>query len=235
MVSMPLPTSSVNEPLIHSRIQAVRERIPAHVEIMAVSKGYSADHIRAAYQAGIRHFGESRVQEARQKQAELQDLSDIIWHLIGHLQTNKVKPALKQFAWIDSVDSLRLARLLNQKAWELHLSPKLCLQVKLAPDPNKSGWSISELLQSLPQLDQLLQVQISGLMTILPLGLDSEAALELFRKLVELADHIQRSGYEHLNLQTLSMGMSDDYPLAVAAGSNLIRLGRSLFADADLK
>ncbi|MCF2972021.1 YggS family pyridoxal phosphate-dependent enzyme [Synechococcus sp. Nb3U1] len=232
---MPLPTSSVNEPLIHSRIQTVRERIPAHVEIMAVSKGYSADHIRAAYQAGIRHFGESRVQEARQKQAELQDLSDIIWHLIGHLQTNKVKPALKQFAWIDSVDSLRLAKLLNQKAWELQLSPKLCLQVKLAPDPNKSGWSIAELLQSLPQLDQLLQVQISGLMTILPLGLDSEAALELFRKLVELADHIQRSGYEHLNLQTLSMGMSDDYPLAVEAGSNLIRLGRSLFADADLK
>ncbi|MCJ2542923.1 YggS family pyridoxal phosphate-dependent enzyme [Thermostichus vulcanus] len=232
---MPLPTSPVDESLIHSRIQAVREQIPEHVEIMAVSKGYSADHIRAAYQAGIRHFGESRVQEAAQKQAQLQDLPDIIWHLIGHLQTNKVKPALKQFAWIDSVDSLRLAKLLNQKAWELHLSPKLCLQVKLAPDPNKSGWSISELLQSLPQLDQLLQVQISGLMTILPLGLDSETALELFRKLVELADHIQRSGYEHLNLQTLSMGMSEDYPLAVAAGSNLIRLGRALFAEADRK
>ncbi|MFQ3612621.1 MAG: YggS family pyridoxal phosphate-dependent enzyme [Cyanobacteriota bacterium] len=232
---MPLPTSPVDESLIHSRIQAVREQIPKHVEIMAVSKGYSADHIRAAYQAGIRHFGESRVQEAAQKQAQLQDLPDIIWHLIGHLQTNKVKLALKQFAWIDSVDSLRLAKLLNQKAWELHLSPKLCLQVKLAPDPNKSGWSISELLQSLPQLDQLLQVQISGLMTILPLGLDSEAALGLFRKLVELADHIQRSGYEHLNLQTLSMGMSEDYPLAVAAGSNLIRLGRSLFAESDLK
>ncbi|MEN9231651.1 MAG: YggS family pyridoxal phosphate-dependent enzyme [Thermostichus sp. DG02_5_bins_236] len=240
---MPLPISkssgplmrTVNEPLIHSRIQAVREQIPKHVEIMAVSKGYSADHIRAAYQAGIRHFGESRVQEAAQKQAQLQDLPDIVWHLIGHLQTNKVKPALKQFAWIDSVDSLRLAKLLNQKAWELHLSPKLCLQVKLAPDPNKSGWSISELLQSLPQLDQLLQVQIGGLMTILPLGLDSEAALGLFRKLVELSDHIQRSGYEHLNLQTLSMGMSDDYPLAVAAGSTLIRLGRSLFADAELE
>ncbi|MGQ9837528.1 MAG: YggS family pyridoxal phosphate-dependent enzyme [Cyanobacteriota bacterium] len=225
---------TVNEPLIHSRIQAVREQIPEHVEIMAVSKGYSADHIRAAYQAGIRHFGESRVQEAAQKQAQLQDLPDIIWHLIGHLQTNKVKAALKQFAWIDSVDSLRLAKLLNQKAGELHLCPKLCLQVKLAPDPNKSGWSVAELLQSLPQLDQLLQVQISGLMTILPLNLDSETALGLFRKLAELADHIQRSGYKHLNLQTLSMGMSEDYPLAVAAGSNLIRLGRFLFAESSL-
>jgi len=229
------PTRMVNAHLIHSRIQAIRRGIPDHVEIMAVSKGYSTDHIRAAYQAGIRHFGESRVQEAGQKQAQLQDLPDIIWHLIGHLQTNKVKPALKQFTWIDSVDSLRLAKLLNQKAWELHCTPKLCLQVKLTPDPNKSGWLIPDLLQSLPQLDQLLQVQIAGLMTILPLGLSPEAALDLFRKLVELADHIQRSGCEHLQLQTLSMGMSDDYPLAVAAGSNLIRLGRSLFADADLK
>ncbi|MEN9203989.1 MAG: YggS family pyridoxal phosphate-dependent enzyme [Thermostichus sp. DG_1_6_bins_120] len=228
-------STSVNAPLIHSRIQAIREQIPKHVEMMAVSKGYSVDHIRAAYQAGIRHFGESRVQEAAQKQAQLQDLPDIVWHLIGHLQTNKVKPALKQFAWIDSVDSLRLAKLLNQKAWELRVSPKLCLQVKLAPDPNKFGWSVSDLLQSLPQLDQLLQVQIVGLMTILPLGLDSETTLSLFRKLAELADHIQRSGYQHLQLQTLSMGMSDDYPLAVAAGSTLIRLGRSLFADAELE
>jgi uncharacterized pyridoxal phosphate-containing UPF0001 family protein len=123
--------------------------------------------------------------------------------LIGHLQTNKVKPALKQFAWIDSVDSLRLAR------------------------------PIPDLLQSLPELNQLLQVQIVGLMTILPLGLSSEAALDLFRKLAELADYIQRSGYEHLQVHTLSMGMSDDYLLAVAAGSNLIRLGRALFADAE--
>ncbi|MEN9224976.1 MAG: YggS family pyridoxal phosphate-dependent enzyme [Thermostichus sp. HHBFW_bins_43] len=229
------PMGTVDAHLIHRRIQAIRKGIPDHVEIMAVSKGYSVDHIRAAYQAGIRHFGESRVQEAGPKQAELQDLSDIVWHMIGHLQTNKVKAALKQFAWIDSVDSLRLAKLLNQKAWELHRTPKVCLQVKLAPDPNKSGWLIPDLLQSLPQLDQLLQVQIVGLMTILPLGLSSEAALDLFRKLVELADHIQRSGYEHLQLHTLSMGMSDDYPLAVAAGATLIRLGRSLFADADLE
>ncbi len=231
---MPLPTSSVNEALIHRRIQAIREQIPNHVQIMAVSKGYRAEHIRAAYQAGIRHFGESRVQEAIQKQAQLQDLPDIIWHLIGHLQTNKVKPALKHFAWIDSVDSLRLAQLLNQKAQELQLSPKLCLQVKLAPDPNKFGWSVPDLLQSLPQLNQLLQVHICGLMTILPLGLDAEAALALFRQLADLADSIQRSGYERLQMQILSMGMSDDYPLAVAAGSNLIRLGRALFAGSDL-
>lgn len=104
----------LDEQLIHSRIQAIRAQIPDHVEIMAVSKGYSADHIRAAYRAGIRHFGESRVQEAAVKQGQLQDLTDIVWHLIGHLQTNKVKPALKQFAWIDSVDSLRLAKLINQ-------------------------------------------------------------------------------------------------------------------------
>ncbi len=238
---MALPSSSVLEPalppvdeeLIHRRIQAIRAQIPSHVEIMAVSKGYSVNHIRAAYRAGIRHFGESRVQEAAGKQAQLQDLTDIVWHLIGHLQTNKVKPALKQFAWIDSVDSLRLAKLIDQKAGELQLTPKLCLQVKLAPDPNKFGWLIPDLLQSLPQLNQLLQVEIVGLMTILPLGLSSEAALELFRKLAELAESIRQSGYERLQLHTLSMGMSDDYLLAVAAGSNFIRLGRALFAGAE--
>ncbi len=225
-----LPGSSVNAQLIQDRIAQVRSQIPAQVEIMAVSKGYTPDHIRAAYAAGIRHFGESRVQEAEQKQDHLQDCPEICWHLIGHLQSNKVKLALQRFSWIDSVDSWKLAALLNQKAIELHCHPLLCLQVKLAPDPDKYGWELEDLWNQLPKLDQLDQLQWKGLMTILPLGLSEASAAQIFLDLRTLAAQINQKGWSHLQIEVLSMGMSGDYHLAVAAGSTQIRLGRALFA-----
>jgi hypothetical protein len=225
-----LPGLSVNAQLIQDRIAQVRSQIPAQVQIMAVSKGYTPDHIRAAYAVGIRHFGESRVQEALQKQDQLQDCPEICWHLIGHLQTNKVKLALQRFSWIDSVDSWKLAALLNEKATELHCRPQLCLQVKLAPDPDKYGWEVEDLWNLLPQLDQLDQVLWRGLMTILPLGLSEASAFQIFQNLHSLADQINQTGLPHLRMEVLSMGMSGDYLLAVAAGSTQIRLGRALFA-----
>lgn len=224
------PVLSVNAQLIQERIAQVRSQIPAQVQIMAVSKGYTPDHIRAAYAAGIRHFGESRVQEAQHKQDQLQDCPEICWHLIGHLQSNKVKLAVQRFSWIDSVDSWKLATLLNQKAAELHCQPHLCLQIKLAPDPDKYGWELEDLWDHLPQLDQLEQVQWKGLMTILPLGLSETSASQIFQDLHTLATQINQKGWPHLQIEVLSMGMSGDYPLAVAAGSTQIRLGRALFA-----
>ncbi|MDX2271243.1 MAG: YggS family pyridoxal phosphate-dependent enzyme [Cyanobacteriota bacterium] len=215
---------------IPERIAHLRSRIPPHVEIMAVSKGYSAEHIRVAYQAGIRHFGESRVQEASLKQSQVQDL-DIIWHLIGHLQTNKVSAALSLFDWIDSVDSLKLAQLLHQRLLTSPRTPQLCLQMKLAPDPQKYGWTVPELLQTLPQLMPLTRLSIRGLMSILPLGLSDPQILSLFQKLPQLANHLRSINESYFDIQVLSMGMSGDYPLAIAAGANLIRLGRFLFAD----
>ncbi len=221
----------VDRALIQSRIKQVRADVPASVDIVAVSKGFSADHIRMAYEAGLRHFGESKVQEAQHKHLQLQDCPEIIWHLIGHLQTNKIKPALQLFQCIDSVDSLKLAQALDRKAEEQPNPPQICLQVKLAPDPTKYGWDPTELWEHLSDLNALSHLRIRGLMTILPQGLLSHEAIDLFGQCADLADRIQQTSYDNLEIRILSMGMSADYRLAVAAGSTQVRIGQGLFGS----
>ncbi|NDJ24723.1 YggS family pyridoxal phosphate-dependent enzyme [Nostoc sp. B(2019)] len=213
------------------RIATIRSSLPPSVKLIAVSKQVSAEAIRSAYAAGIRDFGESRIQEAASKQAELQDLSDITWHFIGHLQGNKAKKALEHFPWIHSVDNLKLAQRLDQLAQQLGVSPQVCLQVKILPDPNKSGWSVPELLADLSALNQCKTLQIQGLMTIPPLGLDDAQILNVFTRNRELAKEIQEQNWSHINIQHLSMGMSGDYQLAVQAGATMVRLGTILFGD----
>ncbi|MBW4688954.1 MAG: YggS family pyridoxal phosphate-dependent enzyme [Komarekiella atlantica HA4396-MV6] len=213
------------------RIATIRSSLPPSVRLIAVSKQVSAEAIRSAYAAGIRDFGESRIQEAASKQAELHDLSDITWHFIGHLQSNKAKKVLEHFPWIHSVDNLKLAQRLNQLAQQLGVSPQVCLQVKILPDPNKSGWSVPELLADLPALNQCKTLQIQGLMTIPPLGLDDAQILNVFTRNRELAKEIQEQNWSHINMQHLSMGMSGDYQLAVQAGATMVRLGTILFGD----
>lgn len=216
---------------IPERIAQIRQQLPPDVRLIAVTKRVSVEAIREAYQAGVRDFGESQVQEAAAKQDELQDLPDITWHLIGHLQRNKAKKALTQFQWIHSCDSLKLAQRLNQLAGELAVSPQLCLQVKIMPDPHKYGWTIPELLEILPELDQCKALQIQGLMTIPPLGLSSQETLGVFERTRDLADEIGRQNWSNLRMQQLSMGMSEDYALAIQAGATMVRLGRIIFGE----
>ncbi|MBD2507450.1 YggS family pyridoxal phosphate-dependent enzyme [Nostoc muscorum FACHB-395] len=216
---------------ISERIVSIRSSLPTSVKLIAVSKQVSAQAIRSAYSAGIRDFAESRIQEAASKQAELQDLLDITWHFIGHLQSNKAKKAIEQFPWIHSVDNLKLAQRLDQLAQQLGVSPQVCLQVKILPDPNKSGWSVSELLADLPILDQYKNLQIQGLMTIPPSGLSDPEILNVFNLNRELAKKIQAQNWSHIKMQELSMGMSGDYELAVQAGATMVRLGTILFGD----
>lgn len=216
---------------LSERIQRIRQTLPASVRLMAVTKQKPVEVIREAYAAGIRDFGENRVQEAEAKQADLADLADITWHLIGHLQANKAQKAIEHFSWIHSVDSLKLAQRLDRLAESLPHKPQICLQVKLLPDPNKYGWEVADLLTDLPQLDQLTHLHICGLMAIPPLGLSSEETLAVFHQTRELAEHIRQHSWQRLQMQELSMGMSEDYELAVQAGSTIIRLGRILFGE----
>ncbi|MEH1971541.1 YggS family pyridoxal phosphate-dependent enzyme [Nostoc sp.] len=216
---------------ISERIVTIRSSLPTSVKLIAVSKQVSVQAIRSAYAAGIRDFGESRIQEAASKQAELQDLPDIIWHFIGHLQSNKAKKAIEQFHWIHSVDNLKLAQRLDQLAQQLGVSPQVCLQVKILLDPTKSGWSVPELLADLPTLDQYKNLQIQGLMTIPPSGLNDSEILNVFNLNRELAKKIQEQNWSHIKMQHLSMGMSGDYELAVQAGATMVRLGTILFGD----
>lgn len=219
---------------ITSRIESIRQQLPESVRLIAVSKQVSAEAVREAYNCGIRDFGESRIQEAAEKQSQLQDLPDINWHLIGHLQANKVAKALEQFQWIHSLDSLKLAQRLSRLAGEMSCSPQVCLQVKILPDPDKYGWSIPQLFADLRELDECQHLQIQGLMTIPPLGLDDSQILEFFNSTRELADKIKRQNLQHIQMQQLSMGMSGDYHLAIQAGATMIRLGQTLFGSRSL-
>ena len=221
-------TSEAIAQKIGDRLNHIRVNIPPQVKLVAVSKYTTTEAIRAAYYAGVRDFAESRVQEAKIKQTELADLTDITWHMIGSLQSNKAKQALSQFDWIHSIDRLSLAEQCDRLISELGKSPKLLLQVKLAEDPNKSGWSESELLADLPKLAKLQNLNIVGLMTILPLGLDESQAYAVFSHATELAAKMRSLGWA--NIQELSMGMSADYAIAIKAGATIIRIGSQIFA-----
>lgn len=216
---------------IAQRIAQIRANLPESVRLMAVTKQVSVDAMMQAYQAGIRDFGESRLQEAQAKSEQLGDLPGLTWHLIGHLQSNKVKPALDLFHWIHSIDSLKLAQRVDRLAEGLAVKPKVCLQVKIVPDPNKSGWLIPELLGDLATLNQCKNLEIKGLMTIPPLGLDQAQTLALFERARQLAQEIQAQNWDQISMQELSMGMSGDYHLAIQAGSTMVRLGTILFGE----
>ncbi|WP_414622674.1 YggS family pyridoxal phosphate-dependent enzyme [Calothrix sp. CCY 0018] len=213
------------------RIHLIQDSLPESVKLIAVSKKVSAAAVREAYAAGIRDFGESRIQEAESKIEQLQDLSGISWHFIGHLQSNKAKKALSSFQWLHSVDSLKLAQRLNLLAPELGVSPKICLQVKILPDSNKSGWTIQQLLDDLVELNLCQSLQIEGLMTIPPLGLDSSEVVDVFNRTRELIAEINERSLSNIKMKQLSMGMSQDYQLAIQSGATMVRLGTILFGE----
>jgi pyridoxal phosphate enzyme (YggS family) len=158
-------------------------------------------------------------------------LPDITWHLIGHLQANKAQKALQLFEWIHSVDSLKLAQRLDRLAEQLQQQPKVCLQVKILRDPNKYGWTIPDLLADLCALNQCRHLQIQGLMTIPPLGLDESETLAVFEGARELAEKIREQNWPNIRMRELSMGMSSDYHMAVKAGATAVRLGTVLFGE----
>ena len=216
---------------ITHKIQSLQEIIPAQVKLLTITKQVEIAAMQEAYDAGVRDFGENRLQEALAKQKQLSHLKDIQWHFIGHIQKNKAKKVIEHFDWIHSVDSLSLAQRLDRLAGELHKSPQILLQVKMLPDPNKYGWEATELLEDLQKLNQYQQLKIQGLMTILPLGLSRSQTLSAFQETKKLATTISQKNYPNLVMKQLSMGMSGDYPLAIEAGATMIRLGRTIFGD----
>ena len=218
-------------PSIEHRLQSIQPAIPESVRLMAVTKTFDANVVRAAYDLGLRDFGENKVQEALDKQEALSDLADVTWHFIGHVQSNKSRKVLENFDWIHSIDSLKLAKRMERQAEELNKSPKCCLQVKLAPDPNKDGFELDELKQVLPELDALTHLKICGLMTILPYGLERSQATELFEEAEALRVDLQRQPWQNLRMDELSMGMSGDFEMAIAAGATIVRIGSGLFGS----
>jgi PLP dependent protein len=233
-MSSAMPELSVSPEVfdrLTDHIRAFRSTVPQHVRIVAVTKTLPVWMIRAAYAAGIRDVGENRIQEAIAKQAELQDLPDLTWHYIGHLQSNKAQKALEHFDWIQSVDSLDLARRLDRQAIARSTQPNICLQVKLLDDPAKSGWTVGDLDRDLAALGSFKNLNIRGLMVIAPYGLSTADLAELFRSAQKLHHQLADSLLLGSGFTELSMGMSGDYGLAISQGSTIIRPGRILFGE----
>ena len=213
-----------------SHIRHFCAQIPEGVRVVAVTKQVPVSAMRSAYAAGLRDFGENRIQETIEKQQELKDLNDLTWHFIGRLQSNKVLKAVQHFDWIQSIDSLALAQRIDRIAGDQGKIIQGCLQVKLRPDDTKSGWLPEDLLRSLPQLADLSALQLQGLMLIPPAQLSTAELQACFADAVQLAAKI-RQQVPSLPMPQLSMGMSNDYQLALETGATIIRPGSILFGQ----
>jgi len=226
---------------IADNIASIRERMAgaaarvgrnAHsVTLMAVSKTMEPERIREAYAAGLRIFGENRVQEFEGKAAALADLKDAEWHLIGHLQSNKAKKATELFSAVDSVDSLRLAEKLNLAAQEAGKTLPVLIEIKVGAEESKAGIpldapELEQLLRAAPRLPSLL---IRGLMTVPPFTENPEGARPYFRLLRDLRDQIAARPLPLIQMDVLSMGMSHDFEVAIEEGSTCVRVGTAIF------
>src|SRR6266702_4152702 len=228
--------NSVSENLERVREQIARAaakvgRAASGIELVAISKTHDAAKVREAIEAGQKLFGESRVQEARAKIPELP--SNLRWHFVGHLQKNKIRLALPLFELIHSVDSLALAEDINRIAEEEGLHPRVLLEVNVAGEGSKFGFEPATLRAEMESLLALPRLSILGLMTIPPIADEAEASRKYFVQLRELRDQLQTEF--HVDLAQLSMGMTQDFLIAVEEGATLVRVGTAIFGERSRK
>lgn len=207
--------------------ERLSHRAPGSVELVAVSKSQPVELIREAFEAGQVVFGENRVQEAKAKIPELP--ARLHWHMIGHLQSNKVRQALPLFEMIHGVDSVGLLRDIARVSSEFGSFPRVLLQVNVAGEASKFGFSPEKLLAQLDEIAQVDRIQLDGLMTIPPLTPTPEHARPYFARLRELRTRLEREF--RFPLPHLSMGMSSDYRVAIEEGATIVRVGTAIFGE----
>lgn len=202
-------------------------RSPQEVTLIAVSKTKPLFMLEEAYEAGARDFGENKVQEILEKHPKMPE--DARFHMIGHLQRNKVKQVLPHAVLIHSVDSYRLAEQISQEAGKLGITAKILLEVNVAKEESKFGMMPKDVEEMAGQIAALPHLQIEGLMTIAPFVDDPEKNRPVFRKLYQLSVDIKKKNIDNVNMGVLSMGMTGDYQVAVEEGSTMIRVGTGIF------
>ena len=201
----------------------IKNKIPSNVNILAVSKGFKSQEIKIIQNIGQNDFGESKFQEAFEKQLILKDLKQIKWHFIGRIQSNKIRKIVQNFKYIHSVDSFEKLQKISNISVEEMKNPYIMIQVKFTNDPTKGGLNPELLISKWREIQELKNITLSGLMTINPKGLSSKENSELFKKCRSLADSLQ--------LPDCSMGMSGDWEEAIDAGSTWLRLGSLIFGN----
>ncbi|MEW6738359.1 MAG: YggS family pyridoxal phosphate-dependent enzyme [Nitrospirota bacterium] len=221
--------SNILKKISHAAMRAGRS--PDEVKLIAVTKTVGIEAIKDAIDAGLRIFGENRVQEAQKKISDLKSEisnSNIEWHLIGHLQKNKAKYAVQLFDLIHTVDSVELAEELNKQAEKIGKIQRVLVQVKLSEEETKHGISEDELILLLEEIKKLKNLKLEGLMTMPPFFEDPERARQYFRRLREIRDNAEQKGFK---LPELSMGMSGDFEVAIEEGATMVRIGTAIFGE----
>ena len=233
---------------IAENIARARERIaaaarraarnPDEITLMGVSKTFPAERIREAYAAGLRVFGENRVQEFAGKADALRDLRNTEWHLIGHLQTNKAAKAAELFDAVDSLDSVRMAEKLNASAGSAGKTLSVLIEINVGGEKAKSGVAPNSCEQGSDELEQILRgasrwgnLKIHGLMTVPPYTEDPEGSRAYFRQLRQIRDSIAARGLPQISMAALSMGMSHDFEVAIEEGATCVRVGTAIFGQ----
>ncbi len=225
--------------MIRKNLEEVRENInkailksgreAEDVCLIAVSKTKPVELLLEAYEAGVRDFGENKVQELTDKYEKLP--KDIRWHMIGHLQTNKVKYIVDKAYLIHSVDSVKLAKEISKEAVKKGLVCRILLEVNVADEDSKFGFSCEDVLTSIEEIAGLEGIRVAGLMTVAPYVEDPEENRPVFRKLKQLSVDITRKNIDNVSMDILSMGMSGDYQVAIEEGAKYVRVGTSIFGE----
>ncbi|MCI8871836.1 MAG: YggS family pyridoxal phosphate-dependent enzyme [Lachnospiraceae bacterium] len=217
---------------VHENIRKACEkagRDPKEVTLIAVSKTKPVPMLEEAYQAGSREFGENKAQEIMDKYSVLP--ADIHWHMIGHLQRNKVKYVIDKVCLIHSVDSLRLAEEISSQAEKKQVEMDILVEVNIAEEESKFGTSREETVRLVEEIARLPHIHIQGLMTIAPFVENPEDNREYFRQIRELSVDIMQKNIDNVNMSVLSMGMTGDYMVAIEEGATMVRVGTGIFGE----
>ncbi len=227
-----MPDVAANYARVREQVAVAAQRCGRSLEaitIVCAAKTKGPELVRAALAAGATDIGENYVQEAQEKIAQVPEPAR--WHLIGHLQRNKARVAARLFTLIHSLDSVALAQELHRQGEKLGIVVRTLLEVNLGNEPTKSGMAVQQVESLLEGVAALPCLRVEGLMTIPPPGPDAEAARPYFRKLVQLREQYARFRTTNIELRELSMGMTDDYAVAIEEGATIVRIGRAIFGE----
>lgn len=219
--------SIINDRIANAAVKAGKS--PEDITLIAVTKTFSAEQVNAAVDAGVKHIGENRIQEARQKLPDVKE--GVTRHLIGNLQRNKVKYAVKLFDMIQSVDNIALAEEIDARCAKMSLKMPLLIEVNTSGETSKIGCHPREALTLLKAIDRLPNLSARGFMTIAVYSAEDEQVRDCFKRLKEIYDEAQNLKLENANIGTLSMGMSSDFESAIEEGANMVRIGSAIFGS----
>ncbi len=225
-----METIKNNLEIINEKIKKVALKVsrnPKGIKLVAVTKTATIEQIKEAISAGVKIIGENKVQEAKEKYQIL--TANIEWHLVGHLQTNKVKYAIEIFDLIHSVDSIRLAKEIDRRSLQFGMITNVLVEVNVSGEETKYGIKPEEAEPFLKEISEFSRIRVRGLMTIAPITEDKEEVRPYFRKLRKLSKEIKRKNIKNVKMDYLSMGMTEDFEVAIEEGANMVRIGRGIF------